>query len=378
MPESSPKKALIVVSEDWYFMSHRQPLARALQQRGFEVSVACRFSQYREEIEAMGCSPLPLELERDKLSPRSALKTLKSLRQLYKGQQPDLVIHCTLLLSFLGCLASQFSSLRSINLITGLGYSFLAQGLKARIIRTIIKTAFRLFSHQHRHGIIVQNQDDHALFQQLGFTPDQTLHTIRGSGVDDQHFCPPSHPTEGLRVAFVARMLWAKGLGELIEATRLLKAQGILPDIQLIGEPDPANPQSATEADLKGWQAEGLVTLLGRRNDIAALYQHAHIAVLPSWREGMPKSLLEAAACGLPLVTTDVPGCRELVQHNHNGLLVPPHNPQALAEALAFLIENPDERQRMGKNARHEVETKLNERVIAQETVHVIENHLNA
>jgi len=375
MKMSKPrKKALIVVSEDWYFMSHRVPLARHLQDNGFEVHVACRFHQHESAIRALGCTPIALRLERDRISPAMVIKTVRLLARLYKKEQPDILIHCTLLLSFLGCLAAQFSRMRSptLNLITGLGYSFLATGLKAKGIRTVIKTAFRFFATQKSHNIVVQNRDDYALFAKLGYTPNQTLHLIRGSGVDDTHFYPAPTPPSGLRVAFVARMLWAKGLQELIEAARLLKEKGQLPEIQLIGEPDPANPQSATAEDLKQWEEGGLVTVLGRRSDIAALYRKSHIAVLPSWREGLPKSLLEAAACGLPLITTDVPGCRELVEHTHNGLLVPAHDPTALAEAIATLAASPAERQRMGQNGRRLIEDSLNERAIAQQTVDVI------
>jgi glycosyltransferase involved in cell wall biosynthesis len=378
-PASPRKTALIVVSEDWYFISHRTPLARQLQKHGFDVHVACRLHQHEQAIKDAGCIPIALGLNRDKLSPKAALQTVNALAQLYQTIRPDVIIHCTLLLSFLGGLAVQKSKHRppTLNLITGLGYSFLAKGIKATFIRAVIKAAFLKFARQGRHTVIVQNQDDYSLFKKLGFKPDHTLHIIRGSGVDDHHFCPAAHPPaaaniQNLRVAFVARMLWAKGLAEVIEAARILQARGRLPDIQLIGEPDPANPHSATAQDLQNWADAGLVSVLGRRHDIADLYRNAHIAILPSWREGLPKSLLEAAACGLPLITTDAPGCRELVEHGKNGLLIPLQDPEALANAIDTLAQSPEERQRMGRNARKRVEESLNERAIAQQTVDVI------
>lgn len=367
------KKALIVVAEDWSFLSHRVPLARALKEDGYQVAIACRIKDHKNTIEEMGFIPIALDLARESISPTTALKTIKGLMNLYKAEQPDVIVHSSLFLSLLGSLAGLFSGFRkNVNLITGLGFIFISNSAKARIVRLALKLCFRLFAKLKTISVVVQNRDDQQIFQALGFRKGDTLHVIRGSGVDDQAFRPAPHEPETQQVTFVGRILWAKGVAELVEAARLLKERGNLPKIVLVGEPDPGNPQSATTQDLENWAKEGLVECWGRRSDIANIYQHSTIAILPSWREGLPKSLLEAAACGLPIITTDVPGCREIVTHEENGLLVPLQDAQGLADAIERLIQNPTERQKFGRAARKLVEDELNQNAIAQKTLAVV------
>jgi len=373
----SKKKALIVVAEDWSFLSHRIPLARALKNQGYDVVVACRVKDHRQTIEDEGFSLISLDLARESISPGSALKTIKTLSTLYKTEKPDVIIHSSLFLSLLGSIAGLISGFKkNVNLITGLGFVFISNSLKARLVRIAVKLAFRLFAAQKTISIVVQNQDDKQLFQGLSFDEKKNLHVVVGSGVDADLFHPADTEPQEQQVTFVGRILWAKGVAELVEAARILKAQNKLPKIVLVGEPDPGNPQSATQDDIDIWAREGLVECWGRRSDIAAIYQHSTIAILPSWREGLPKSLLEAAACGLPMITTDVPGCREIVTHNENGLLVPLQNPSALANAIETLISNSDLRQKFGRNARKLVEDDLNEKTIADQTVAVVQTVL--
>lgn len=371
------KHALIVVAEDWSFLSHRIPLARALKKAGYDVSIACRVQKHGEQIKEEGFNLIALNLARESISPTSALKTVRDLRQLYQKQTPDVIIHSSLFLALLGSLAGLIGSHRRIvNLITGLGFIFIANTPKARLVRLAVTLFFRLFSTIKSIHVVVQNSDDQALFEKLGFRSQQTLHVIRGSGVDEKHFNPADLEPDTPQVTFVGRILWAKGVAELVEAARLLKARNKLPKIVLVGDPDPGNPQSATQEDLKKWADEGLVECWGRRSDIADIYQKSSIAILPSWREGLPKSLLEAAACGLPMIATDVPGCRELVKEGENGLLVPLQDPKAIAEAIEKLIDNPKLREKFGRAARKMVEDELNEQAIAAQTVSVV--HLAA
>jgi glycosyltransferase involved in cell wall biosynthesis len=199
---------------------------------------------------------------------------------------------------------------------------------------------------------------------------------IRGSGVDLQKYAPVSAARDGdhpKTAIFVARMLWSKGLGELIAATRLLQQKGHHYRIWLVGDVDLANPDSANATDLEQWQKDGLVQWLGRRSDIPALLTQSDLAILPSWREGLPKSLLEAAACGLAMVATDVPGCREIVKHGQTGLLVPLGGEQALADAIETLMEDDALRRQLGHNARKMVEEDLCDTVVVQKTLAVIE-----
>jgi len=369
------KKALIVVAEDWSFLSHRLPLARALHKAGAEVSVLCRVQEHQATIEQEGFRLIPLNIERENISPLNALSTIQKLRKIYKTEKPDVIIHVSLFLSFLGTLAGFLSGYRNIvNLITGLGYIFISQSLKAIIVRTIIKICFRIFSIFKSVILVVQNKDDQRVFEKLGYIKEETLSLIIGSGVNMEIYYPCVEAPKHQQVTFVGRILWAKGVKELIEAARILKQKGKLPKIVLVGEPDLGNPQSATQADIDLWSQENLVQFLGRRDDIADIYRDSTIAILPSWREGLPKSLLEAASCGLPMIATDVPGCNELVKHQENGLLVPLRDPIAIASAIETLIENETLRKTYGTNARLRVETELNDQSIAQQTLKAVKS----
>lgn len=220
--------------------------------------------------------------------------------------------------------------------------------------------------------MIVQNADDHALMKALGFT-EKRLMLIRGSGVDISTFRPTDkamrEDSEPRTAIFVARMLWSKGLGELIEAARILKSRDRNYRILLVGDTDPANPDSADEKDLLEWQSQGLIEWMGKRSDVAELLRDADLAVLPSWREGLPKSLLEAAASGLAMVATDVPGCREIVRHGENGLLVPLRDGTQLANAIEELMEDDTRRRAYGQAARMLVERELCDSVIIAKTL---------
>lgn len=367
--------ALIIVSEDWYFLSHRLPLARALKETGIDVHVACRVSNGKERIEREGFHLHPIEMARENLSPLSALKTISSLKKLYLEIKPDLIIHVALFSVLLGtCAALQSKTKAIVNLVTGLGYTFIAQSIKARLIRFIVKSFFRLFSMSTRVHMVVQNSDDKALMSALGFKSQTSLSLIRGSGVDASIFKPSQH-NEGL-VTFVGRLLWAKGVGEVAQAAHILKQRGRNYRLILVGDPDPGNPQSASEQDIENWKKNDLLEFWGRRKDIADIYNKSALALLPSWREGLPKSLLEAAACGLPMIATDVPGCREIVRHGENGLLVPLNSPLALADAIECLMENEEMRKQYGSNARSFVERELNDIVIAKQTLDLMKQKL--
>lgn len=369
----SQKHILIVVAEDWSFLSHRVPLARQLKEDGHRVSVACRVNKDADKITQEGFNLIPLKLARESISPATAVNTVKQLVTLYRQEKPDVIVHSSLFLSFLGSIAGILSGYRKhVNLITGLGFVFISDSTKAKIIRSAVKLAFRFFARCKSIAVVVQNKDDQDVFEQLSFKQGKNLHVVVGSGVDDQHFHPADLPSTNNQVTFVGRLLWAKGIQEIIDAARILKNLDKLPKIVLVGEPDIGNPQSASPQDMERWEKEGLVEFWGRRSDISAIYQQSTVAILPSWREGLPKSLLEAAACGLPLIATDVPGCRELVQNGHNGILVPLKDPEALAMAIASLCNTPDEAQRLGTNARRDVETKLNTRIISQQTAKLV------
>jgi glycosyltransferase involved in cell wall biosynthesis len=284
--------------------------------------------------------------------------------------RPDILHNVALKPAVVGSLAALLAGVPAVvNAVSGLGYMFINRSAKARLLRPLVTAAFRLLLGRRRCRLIVQNVDDQAFFQETGIVAAESIALIRGAGVDTEHFRPSPEPSGVPVAALVARLLWDKGVGEVVEAARLLKAQGVAMRVALVGRPDPHNPRSIPEDVVRGWQAEGLIEWWGHRDDVAAVWAEAAIAVLPSYREGLPKALLEAAACGRPLVTTDVPGCRELVADGDNGLLVPARQAAPLADGLRRLAGDAGLRRRLGERARARAVEEFSETVVAEQTL---------
>ncbi|WP_052065683.1 glycosyltransferase [Thalassospira australica] len=373
--QAGPKrrKNMIVCAEDWSFVSHRIGLGRAALVRGDEVVVACNTGAATEELRREGFRVVDVPIARGGLSPMKSLKTIMALACVIRRENPDVIVNvaiqCVVLSAFAGLLVG---ARHSVNMVTGLGFLFVSGGAKVRFVRSVVLMVLRWYARCPSLRVIVQNSDDYALMAKLGFNQSR-LALIRGSGVDASVFAPSEKTSSQPKTAiFVARMLWSKGLGELIEASRLLKARGREYRLLLVGDVDLANPDSATEEDLRAWQQEGLIDWLGKRADIPDLMTKADLAVLPSWREGLPKALLEAASCGLAMVATDVPGCREIVRPDENGLLVPLRDSKALADAIENLLEDDPKRDAYGKAARSLVERELCDAVIIAKTLSVV------
>lgn len=354
---------LFLVTEDWYFCSHRLGLARAARQAGWRVVVATRFDRHRERLAAEGFELVPLGLRRRSLDPLRELAAIAEIVAAYRRERPDIVHHVALKPAVYGSIAAWIAGVPAVlNAVAGLGYVFISDAPKARALRPLLKGAFRrLFNRPNSH-LVVQNADDFDAFAKVVRPP--ALHLIRGSGVDTTVFTAAPEP-EGVPVAaLVGRMLWDKGVGEAVEAARILKRRGTAVRVVLVGPPDPDNPRSLTERQLRAWHAEGVVEWWGQRDDIAAVWRQAAIAVLPSYREGLPKALLEAAACGRPMVATDVPGCREMVRHEVDGLLVPVRQAEPLADAIQRFVEDSGLRARFGAAARQRVEAELSDAAV--------------
>lgn len=249
--------------------------------------------------------------------------------------------------------------------MAGMGSVFSARKLSTRLLRPFVIAAFHLLLDRPGQWLVVQNEDDAALFRDGGLVSAERIRLIPGSGVDADTFSACPEPPEGPIVAtVVARMLWDKGIGEMVEAARLLRQRHEPVTVRLVGSRDEENPNAVPLSTLEAWHREGVVEWQGRREDIPAVWAESHIAVLPSYREGMPRSLLEAAARGRPLVTTDVPGCRSLVEDGANGLIVPARNPEALANAIATLANDPALRYRLGREARRRIDETFGDRPI--------------
>jgi glycosyltransferase involved in cell wall biosynthesis len=346
-------------------------MARAAQAAGFDVAVATRVRDHGAKIAGEGFRLIPLQaLDRQGRNPKGELKAIAELVAVYRREKPDLVHHVALKPVLYGALAARLAGVKAVvNAMAGLGFVFTARSVKARLLKPIISAAFRFLLRRKGSVLLVQNPDDRAVFVQAGLMPADRIALIPGSGVDISGFTPQPEPAGPPVALFVARLLWDKGLGELVEAARLLKERGVELTIQVAGDRDPANPACVPQETLDGWQAEGVVQFLGRRSDIATLWAGAHMAVLPSYREGMPKALLEAAASGRPLVSTDVPGCRALVRDGENGLLVAARSAVPLADALQTLAQDATLRQRLGAQARRDAEEIYSEQAVGAAVV---------
>lgn len=358
-------KLLFVVTEDWYFVSHRFPLAVAAQKAGFDVAVATRVGKHDEIIRAAGIRLIPFGLSRRGCNP---FREVLALVRLYLRERPDIVHHVALKPVVFGTLAAWISQVPThVNAVAGLGSLFTSSTGMTSLIRPLVRWTLAWLLRSRGSLTIVQNVDDRALLI-CSHLPESRLRLIRGAGVDTNSFSPRTKPFEVVCIVLAARMLWAKGIGEFIEAARLLAWTGVKARFLLVGDPDANSPASVPVATLRDWHGKNGVEWWGHREDMPAVFHMAHIACLPSYyREGLPKVLLEAAACGLPIVTTDAPGCREIVRDGDNGFLVPVRDAQSLAVALRSLIDDVALRARMGQRAREIVLAEFSqERVIAE------------
>jgi len=362
-------KLLFVVTEDWYFVSHRLPLAVAAQKAGYDVAVATRVGKQGETIRAAGIRLISFNLSRRHGNP---VREVAALVRLYRRERPDIVHHVALKPIVYGTLAAWVARVPlQVNAVVGLGWLFTSAGGMMRLIRPAARRVLAWLLNARGSLTIVQNPDDRALLIRSRL-PAARIRLIRGAGVDTTSFRPlPAEPPGPVCVVLAARMLWDKGVGEFVEAARLLSQAGVGARFVLVGDPDPGNPASVPEATLRAWNGQNGVEWWGWRDNMPAVFRAAHIACLPSYREGLPKVLLEAAACGLPLVTTNAPGCREVVRDGDNGLLVPVRDAQALAKAFRELIENAGLRSRMGRRGREIVLAEFSQEQIIAEVLAV-------
>jgi glycosyltransferase involved in cell wall biosynthesis len=368
LPQIAPRRLLYVANEDYAFLMHRLPMARGARDAGFEVHVATNVNKDADAIAAEGFVLHPIPFRRGGLSPSSAFPTVRAIRAVETIVKPDVVHHSGLQASVLGSLAALGNSVRVVNAMTGLGYIFTSSTWRSRLLKQgMIRLLPRLLNRA-ASCVLVQNPDDRTALLALGVRPGKIV-LIPGSGVDTDRFQPLPEPDGPITFGFAGRLLTDKGIRALMAAHALLRQDGHDFNLLIAGDPDPANPASVSAAELEQWRNRPRVTLLGHINDIAELWRRCHIAVLPSHREGLPVSLLEAAACGRPLISTDAPGCREIAINDQTGLLVPIEDPPALAAAMKHLAQSPELRTRYGKAARQLVEEKLSARIIGRSVV---------
>jgi len=369
-------KLVLFANTDWYLYNFRRSLAAALRDSGREVVLLSPPGPYGEKLEALGFRWISAPMERRSLSPLREFALLGWLWRLMRREHPDVVHGFTIKCAVYGGLAARLAGAARVNSVTGMGYVFISDAPKAKLLRPVVRALMRLALGGGRARLILQNPDDVRFFERTGITPRAQICLIPGSGVDCARFLPPAPGQERgagepLRVVLAARMLWDKGVDEFVNAARLLKAENRNLRFVLAGSPDPGNPASIPERALLEWQASGLVEWLGHVEDMPALLAGADIVALPSYREGLPKSLIEAAACARPLITTDVPGCREVVTDGVNGLLVAARDAKALARAVARLQDDPALAHRLGQAARAKALAEFDERIVIARTLAV-------
>jgi glycosyltransferase involved in cell wall biosynthesis len=369
------KRLIFLVTELGYFCSHRLSLALKAKQAGYTVFVITNCQQraslarYEPSLAELNICHVPFN--RSSLNPLREVKVIGQILQLYRQIRPCIVHHVAIKGVLYGTLCARLiKTPLIINALGGLGHLFTNKSFKTLIIKRILIIGFRLVANHKNCRWILQNPDD--VKQMTVYINYGTIHLVRGAGVNLKAFTPRKEPDyPPIIVVMVARLLWSKGLGEVVEASKILKKQGIAVEIQVAGEPDAHNPESVPVETLNRWKKDKDVVWLGQREDIATLYGKSHMVILPSYREGLPRSLLEALACGKPVITTDAPGCREIVQSGVNGILIPPRNATALAQAMKQLAESADMRLKMGRASRLKAEQEFDEELIIAQTLNL-------
>lgn len=369
------KRLFYVVNVDWFFISHRLPLALHAIRQGAEVFVVTADTRRRKELESYGIRFLEVNFKRSGSNPIHELRCVARLAALYREYRPDVIHHITLKAALLGSLAAKLTGQRRVvNAISGFGYNFTDNraGLLQAVVMGLIKVAFK-----SRHfSFILQNPDDMKMVSRLQLVPEKHLHLIKGSGIDLKRFAyHDAVEKERLQILFPARILRDKGVAELIEAASLLKKdwQGKIEFI-LAGDCDKENLAVYPEEELRQQLIPQYITWVGFQKEMYALYVQSDLVALPSYREGLPKSLIEACAVGRPIVTTDVPGCRECVVPQHNGFLVPPKDGKALAEAIACLVRDKTLRKTFGENSRALAEKEFSIEHVIERTFDIYNN----
>ena len=391
-------KIVLFANTEWYLYNFRRSLAVALRDAGHEVILLSPAGAYGEKLQELGFRWTAAPMSRRSLNPLRETALVWWLYGLFRREQPDVIHAFTIKCAVYGAFAARLAKVPArVSAVAGMGYVFTNEDAQARALRPVVRSLLRVTLGGRGARLILQNPDDVAFFRRERLVDPATIRLIPGSGVDCTRFSPPAgrssngHSMEAgsqvegdktardsqkgvsprpatFRVLLAARLLWDKGVAEYVGAARMLLADGRRVCFLLAGAPDPGNPAAVAVSTLQEWEKEGLVTWLGHVDDIPALFETVDMVALPSYREGLPKGLIEAGAFGLPLITTDVPGCREVVTHEVDGLLVPVRDAAALAAAIARLQDDPLLRARLGQAARAKVLAEFDERIVIERT----------
>ena len=362
------KRLLFVINDAGFFVSHRLPVAQAARDNGFEVHVASAAGNAATIIESNGITHHPIDLSRSGINPWRELLAFIEISRLMRRLRPTLVHLVTPKPVLYGSIAARLVGIPAVAAVAGLGHVFAAHDWRTRIVRVLVTIAYRVAFGGSELRVIFQNPSDRDVLARVGAITHEKIIMLRGSGVDLDEYPRLPEPDGIPVVIFAARLLKAKGVYEFVAAAELLRARGVVARFLLVGEADPGNPASVMHDEIVRWHAQGVVEVLGHRRDIAKLFSASNLVVLPSYYgEGLPKVLVEAAACGRAVVTTDMPGCRDAIEPGKTGVLVPPRNAMALAAAVLELLTDHDRRHSMGIAARALAEREYAiERIVAE------------
>ncbi len=371
-------RLLFFVTEDWYFAMHFLHFAVAAKNHGWEVALICNTGQKGEvaksQIESAGVCVFPVKLSRASITPWEDFWIFCHLLKFIKIWKPD-VIHAVALKPIVfSFFLSLMQKIPVISMMTGLGYVFTSSSLKARVIKPLLKIFMHFIFASRLNRLMVLNDED-ARWAEIFFAlAHKKVDVLPGVGIDTKKFSPGLRKDKCFTIAYVGRMLRDKGLFELIEAVKILKQKKINFKLRLAGAPDPSNPESICLNEITAWQNSGLCEYLGHISDVPGFLKDADLMVLPSYREGMPTSILEAASCCLPCIASDVPGCREAIINGITGLLVPVRNHELIADAIIKLALNENLRREMGKNAREMVLKSFSQQLVLAKMLKIYEN----
>ncbi|WP_298268348.1 glycosyltransferase family 4 protein [Geobacter sp.] len=360
----------ITANTTWYTFNFRRRLIAALREQGHRITVLAPRDEYVARIEALGVRHLHLEMDNAGTNPLCELVTLSRLSALLRREKPELILSFTPKVNIYVSLAARLSGIPVVANVSGLGTGF----MRGSLLKTVMMGLYRL-SFRHPHTVFFQNEEDRSEFIRTGLVDSKRTRRLPGSGVDLKWFTPEQHagPRKHCVFLLVARLLWDKGVREFVEAARQLKSKYPETEFRLLGFLDVQNPSAVSRSDVERWEAEGVITYLGSTDDVRTYYADADCVVLPSYREGTPRTLLEASSMGLPTIATDAVGCRDAVDNGVTGLLCKVRDAADLAAKMALMIlMSPEERAEMGMAGRAKMEREFDERIVIERYVAVI------
>ena len=378
-PAVHQQRVLLVANTSWYLYNFRLPLIRDLRRQGYQVALVAPHDAHTPLLLAEGFCVHNWLVARSSVNPLSEAHALVDLLRIYRRERPDLVHHFTIKACLYGTIAAKGARVyRVINAVTGLGHVFLGTRKRSRLLRRAIKPVYKAAFTARRATVVFQNASDQEHLIQLGITDGERAQLIRGSGVDVNHFNPgdvasvraPGAFQDPVQLLFPSRLIREKGVNELLDACRNLWDTGIALQLMVAGAIDAGNRSALSPSELSALQADARIRCLGHVDDMRALYAASDLVVLPSWREGLSRALIEAAAMERPIITTDVPGCRDVVDHGRSGLLVPLRDPRSLELAIRLLLENPNLARRFGQEARRKVVAEFQVSLVNQSTLY--------